>query len=268
MTPDVRDDVWDDPRVAETYAEIVAAGSVYAALARGLAQSVALSPGDRALDLAAGTGIVSRALLAQVGREGYVVALDRAPAMLDVARREAPVAAFAAVVADPARLPFADGGFDAATCSAAIWHFPALGAALCEVHRVLRRGGRFAFNAPAGQMAEEPAPAPAPFLLALAEEGRSRFGAEPAPSGPVLSRSRVLDLVREAGFTIASAEARDLEPTQEELAALAELPPFAARLFPDQPSRARAACVAAARSRVEGAERATIRFLEFVCEKP
>ncbi|WP_235882405.1 class I SAM-dependent methyltransferase [Streptomyces apricus] len=114
-----------------------------------LLDAVDLCPGHQILDLAAGTGYVARAAAARVGPTGHVVAADLNEAMLKVAAAKAPRMypdiEFTAAPAD--RLPLPDTAFDTVLCQQGVQFFPDLGAALAEVARVLRPGGRFAATA-------------------------------------------------------------------------------------------------------------------------
>jgi SAM-dependent methyltransferase len=99
----------------------------------------------RILETAAGTGIVTEALIrALPGAE--VVATDLNQAMLDVAERRvtSPRASFRA--ADAQALPFADGEFDLVVCQFGAMFFPDRVLAYREALRVLKPGGRFLFN--------------------------------------------------------------------------------------------------------------------------
>jgi len=100
----------------------------------------ALGPLDglRIADVGAGTGIATRALL---DRGARVVAIDPSTEMLARALARSPQ--LAAVAADGARLPVADGSLDLVTFGQS-WHWldPAL--RIHEVHRVLRTGARWA----------------------------------------------------------------------------------------------------------------------------
>ncbi len=77
-----------------------------------------LRPGQRALDVAGGTGDLSLGMLRQVGRSGCVVLSDVNPAMLEIGRDrlldKGWVGNAECIVADAERLPFADGSFDCA----------------------------------------------------------------------------------------------------------------------------------------------------------
>jgi SAM-dependent methyltransferase len=91
-------------------------------------------PGDEALDVAAGPGMLSGALLPSVAR---AVALDASAALLS----HAP-AGVEAVQGDAAAVPFPDAAFDIVTCVNGLHHLDDMPAALREMVRVLRPGGR------------------------------------------------------------------------------------------------------------------------------
>lgn len=114
--------------------------------ARHLLALAAPGPGERALDVACGTGVVTRRLASLVGPAGAVAGVDVNEKMVDVAasvQAEA-VAPIAWRAADAAALPFDDGVFDLVCCQQGLQFFPDPGAALAEAHRVLVRGGRVA----------------------------------------------------------------------------------------------------------------------------
>jgi len=82
-------------------------------------------------------------LLDQVGREGSVTGVDRAPAMLAVAAKRAEGRDNVAFYeADATNLPVPDGAFDAALSVQVVEYVPDASAALAEMHRALRPGGR------------------------------------------------------------------------------------------------------------------------------
>jgi len=260
-------DSWDDPRAAETYAEIVAAGRLYRFLAGILAELVDPRPGERLLDLAAGTGIVAERLLARAGPGVSLVLADGAAAMLRVALPRFPAGIAAGAVVSPAALPFGSSIFDAGTCSAALWHFVPLDRSLSEVARVLRPGGRFAWNVPAAQLADVPDLPPAPLQVALAREGERRFGRAPAPAGPVRRRTDLLALAEEAGLELLEERVDDIPVPAAELAALARLPAFGGRLYPDVPPAGREAWVDAALARVDPSEASPVRWWSCVARR-
>jgi demethylmenaquinone methyltransferase/2-methoxy-6-polyprenyl-1,4-benzoquinol methylase len=98
-------------------------------------RSLALAPGQKVLDVAAGTA-VSTVALAESG--AWCVAADFSLGMLRRGRhRQVPK-----VAADALRLPFADGVFDAVTVSFGLRNMADTVAALGELRRVVRPGGR------------------------------------------------------------------------------------------------------------------------------
>lgn len=106
----------------------------------------AVDPGRtaRVLDLACGTGIVTRHVARLLGPRGHITGVDCNPAMLAVAREvcrdgDAPITWERA---DAARLPFADQTFDAVFCQQGLQFFAAPGVALAEMYRVTAAGGR------------------------------------------------------------------------------------------------------------------------------
>ncbi|PZQ41576.1 MAG: demethylmenaquinone methyltransferase [Phenylobacterium zucineum] len=99
--------------------------------------AVAPRPGQRILDLAAGTGTSSRPF-ADAG--ALVVPADLSEGMLVVGKRRQPDLGF--VNADALALPFADGAFDAVTISFGLRNVEDVSTALSELHRVTRPGGR------------------------------------------------------------------------------------------------------------------------------
>ena len=104
---------------------------------RAVAQAVAARPGERLLDLAAGTGSSS---LPFVAAGAQVVAADFSLGMLRVGKRAHP--ALDLLAGDALRLPFADAAFDAVTISFGLRNVSDVDAALTEMARVTRTGGR------------------------------------------------------------------------------------------------------------------------------
>jgi ubiquinone/menaquinone biosynthesis C-methylase UbiE len=100
----------------------------------------------RLLEVAAGTGVVTRALLQALPASVEIVATDLYQAMLDVAtaRIRAPNVTFRQ--ADALALPFGDASFDAVVCQFGAMFFRDKRAGYREARRVLKPGGRFLFN--------------------------------------------------------------------------------------------------------------------------
>ncbi|MBB5931917.1 SAM-dependent methyltransferase [Streptomyces echinatus] len=106
------------------------------------ARAAALRPW-RILELAAGTGVLTSALLAAVP-SAEVTATDLNDAMVAFGSARSPGAVWRQ--ADAQRLPFPDEGFDLVACQFGVMFFPDRIGAFTEVRRVLAPGGRFLFN--------------------------------------------------------------------------------------------------------------------------
>src|SRR3954449_504219 len=100
----------------------------------------ALSPGDRALDVATGTGDLAIELARRVGTEGEVVGSDFSERMLELARKKAPGLRFEH--GNALALPYDDDEFDASTVGFGARNFSDLPQGLREMARVVRPGGR------------------------------------------------------------------------------------------------------------------------------
>ena len=113
---------------------------------RAVVKAVAAKPGERVLDLAAGTGTSSAPFATRGAR---VVPVDFSLGMLRVGKRTRPELPF--VAGDALRLPFADASFDAVTISFGLRNVSGTEAALAELLRVTKPGGRLVvceFSAP------------------------------------------------------------------------------------------------------------------------
>ena len=106
-----------------------------------------LKPGDRVLDIAAGTGEQTLIAARRVGPTGYVLATDLSPSMLEAAEDETDKAGISNVetrVMDARSLDLESDSFDAAISRMGIMLMPEREKALAEILRVLKPGAKFA----------------------------------------------------------------------------------------------------------------------------
>jgi ubiquinone/menaquinone biosynthesis C-methylase UbiE len=119
-----------------------------AQLAEAQAQLLAfasLAPGERVLDVACGTGLVSFGAANAVGPRGLVLGIDLSVQMIANARRRAAELRSSNVHfdrMDAQALDFGDASFDVVLCSLGLMYVPDPEIVLCEMRRVLRPGGR------------------------------------------------------------------------------------------------------------------------------
>jgi len=102
-------------------------------------------PGD-VLEIACGTGIVTRRLRERLGASLRLVATDLSRTMLDYARAKLGGKGIEWREADAMKLPFADGAFGAVVCGFGLMFVPDRQAALAEARRTLADGGTLLFN--------------------------------------------------------------------------------------------------------------------------
>lgn len=114
--------------------------------ARDLIERVAARSPSRVLELAAGTGAVTRQLAARLPIDVPIVATDLNQPMLDRAAAVGTVRPVEWRRADAMALPFEDGTFDLVVCQFGAMFFPDRPRAYAEARRVLRPGGTFLFN--------------------------------------------------------------------------------------------------------------------------
>jgi len=102
-----------------------------------------LTPGDSAIDVAAGTGRLATDLADRVGPFGRIVAVDLSPAMVERGTaRSRDIVQLEFVLGDALELPFDDGRFGAATIAFGLGALRDPAAAIRELCRVVRPGGR------------------------------------------------------------------------------------------------------------------------------
>lgn len=159
---------WRDPRTAQAYSEFERRHARYRRANAALARHAALAPGQRVLDLAAGTGGTTAALLRRLGPDAHIDCVEPSPVMAAEGRTR---------FASDARVQWhrslrelgGDARFDRIVCGAAIWQWPDVPALLRRLSRRLQPGGALVFNIPAAYLGEPDGPGGGsdPYLTAL-----------------------------------------------------------------------------------------------------
>jgi SAM-dependent methyltransferase len=139
---------------------------------------VELRPGERVLDVACGTGVVSRLAARRVAPSGTVTGLDLNEGMLTVAGRLPLPPGFTIEwrQGSALALPFPDRAFDVVVCQHGLMFFPDRLKALEEMRRVLTPGGRVAISVWTG---------PSPYFVAQREALARYLGVEAASTSAV-----------------------------------------------------------------------------------
>jgi SAM-dependent methyltransferase len=119
----------------------------FEACAADLAQRLAIKPPGDVLEIACGTGLLTRRLRERLDPTRRLVATDLSAAMLDYARGKlAGATNLEWREADAAKLPFQDGEFGAVVCGFGFMFVPDKSAAFGEAYRVLKHGGILLFD--------------------------------------------------------------------------------------------------------------------------
>ncbi|GGD82706.1 SAM-dependent methyltransferase [Caballeronia grimmiae] len=119
---------------------------IFARYADDIAARVASQRPTRVLEVAAGTGVVTRALANALAESTVIVATDLNPAMLERARAVGTARPVEWRQADAMHLPFDDASFDVVVCQFGAMFFPGKPEAFAQMHRVLRPGGALIIN--------------------------------------------------------------------------------------------------------------------------
>ncbi len=174
-------------------------GGVHAKAAARLAELATVNPGERALDVGCGTGLVTRRLGALRTEGGLVVGVDISRRLLTMARTDGgDMPLYVRMRAE--QLGFRRRRFDVATIGLALAYMRDPDAALAEVRRVLRKGGRLAVSCQRRRLST---PAQRLFFASLA--GLSQRHPLRIPRLPedraVFGEPQVLtEMLKEAGF--------------------------------------------------------------------
>ena len=174
-------------------------GTFTARFARPLLDAVGCSTGMRLLEVASGTGYITR-VATTLGASA--VGVDFSAAMISEATRRCPAATF--LEADAESLPFEAESFDAVVIGFGVHHFPSPQRAVSDARRVLRIGGKLAFTVWSSsdnklQQVQ---------LDGMAEGGLRGSSLPMPPNGDISSIEACMRLLSEAGFALELSSAR------------------------------------------------------------
>jgi ubiquinone/menaquinone biosynthesis C-methylase UbiE len=167
----------------------------FARWAPDLVALAAIRPGERVLDVACGTGVVTRLAAERAGDAGRVAGIDINPGMLAAARAASTGFRIEWHEGSALALPFPDASFDAVLCQQGVQFFPDRAKGLGQMRRVLVPGGRLVVSC--WRSVEHQ-----PGMRALEEAMVRRLGPQ-AASLPPLSlgdRETLRGLIAGAGF--------------------------------------------------------------------
>lgn len=180
---------------------------IFAAAADEMADEIARLEPDALLEVAAGTGVLTRAVLARCSTT-RIVATDLNEPMLAVAARGVGSGGDVGRVswhqADAQRLEYDDGSFDVVACQFGVMFFPQRLQAFAEARRVLRHGGTLAFNVWDSLATNDFARVITEALLEAAPDEPLRF-MERTPHG-LHDEQRLRAELAEVGFTSVRAD--------------------------------------------------------------
>jgi SAM-dependent methyltransferase len=130
------------PKVYEQYLVPL----IFEPYAEDLARRVGSRPAKRVLEIAAGTGVVTRRLASVLPQDVSIVATDLNRPMLDLAAAVGTKRPVEWREADAMQLPFDGQSFDSVVCQFGVMFFPDKAKAFSEARRVLKPGGTLLFN--------------------------------------------------------------------------------------------------------------------------
>ena len=167
-------------------------GPLFRPFAEHLIETMQVIAGERVLDVACGTGIVSRLAKERAGAAGKVVGIDLSPPMLAVAKRQSPDVEFRE--GNAMALPLREGEqFDVVLCQQGLQFFPDRPVAVREMHRALAPAGRIGASTWRSDLE-------LPVLLELRRVAERHIGAVDDRRHSFGDPAAVETLLRDAGF--------------------------------------------------------------------
>ncbi|MBI1923721.1 L-histidine N(alpha)-methyltransferase [Candidatus Poribacteria bacterium] len=252
---------WDTS--AETYSVESEKISFYQATNRELIAAGQIQPGMTILDLGCGSGLTTRTILASIGDECVIYAIDLSEEMLRQARQVVTSSAVRFIRASADDFSqYIPRVVDRIFCNAAFWHFPDASAVLKETRTVLKTTGRFLFNIPDqefdfgdGKRSEIAQVVAACLQQPLRQEASEVLR---------YSMATIQALVAENGFSIADFKIIGIVVHPEDLIRFYSIPHVGARRFPDRSPEERRELFTAAFSALSPDKALYYRWAQFV----
>ncbi|MFT7595475.1 MAG: ubiquinone/menaquinone biosynthesis C-methylase UbiE [Paracoccaceae bacterium] len=184
--------------------------AIFAPMAEATLDAISLPLRASILDVACGTGAVARAVGSRIDEPSRITGADLNPAMIEVARQNTPDGnhEYEFVVASADSMPFEDAKFDLLFCQHGLQFFPDKPAALTEMRRVMRKGGKLVLTCWAG----------IPPMFQVVQDVLGRHIGEAAASSAVApfvwnDSAHISDLITEAGFDCSTPSALAVDRT-------------------------------------------------------
>jgi SAM-dependent methyltransferase len=270
-------DVWGEDDNARRYDAFARQHPIYRDTARDLIALAGLSADAAVLDLACGTGVTTREILAALGAGGRVTGADQSAAMLAVAARAGgdPRMTWVKTPAENVDRHVA-APIDAVVCNSAIWQTD-LAATAAAVRNLLVTGGRLAFNVGAGFLGQQADPnfpddRPSPIAI-MRDIAAQDYGWRPpapatAPSRrPRLTQESIGRYLDEAGFDVEQVAEFTYQSDAAAERAWLSIPVFTQIYLPGLPYEDRMRVLAKAYARLGTGPTEPERWIAFAARK-
>ena len=170
--------------------------AIFRPLALATVRAIGIDPGDQVIDVACGTGIISRVLEQHHPDLARIVGVDLNPSMIAKSKSLTGGSRIEWFQSDVAALPFKNHSFSLAICQQGLQYFPQKETALSEIRRVVEPGGRLALTVWSGA---------SPLFVAIANALRTHINEDVARRSltPFIfnDQAHISSLVRAAGFS-------------------------------------------------------------------